>query len=411
MTTIQAINEVKGLIMDTVRKANSGHTGGALSSIDFAYLLFHDILRYDPDDPEWLNRDRFVLSAGHESALLYALLYLIGYLELEDLLNFRQLGSRTPGHPEVALTPGVEATSGPLGQGVAMAVGMAVAEEMLRARLGADIVDHATYCLCSDGDLQEPVALGAASLAGHWRLGRLIMYYDCNQVQISGRTSRVDSTVIDQVFKGFGWQVLEVDGHDYDAIREAVAAGQANQDQPTLIVGHTIMAHGAATMEGSPETHGAPLPPEEIAATKTRLGLDPDKFFHLSPEIGETFRQRHQELRRLVGDWKAGIEKRKQDADFREQWDAFFGPAKLDAVSWPEFESGASVATRKAFGKALEAIAEVVPNLVGGSADLEPSNNTGGFARAYGDFSASHRTGRSLAYGVREFPMGAINNG
>ncbi len=407
----QAFNEIKGLIMDTVRKANSGHTGGALSSLDFAYQLFRDILRYDPDDPEWINRDRFVLSAGHESALLYALLYLIGYLELDDLLNFRQLGSRTPGHPEVDQTIGVEATTGPLGQGVAMAVGMAVAEEMLRARLGADVVNHTTYCLCSDGDLQEPVALGASALAGHWRLGRLIMYYDRNQVQISGQTSRADSTVIDQVFKGFGWQVLDIDGHDHDAIKEAIAAGQANSDQPTLIVGHTIMAHGTATMEGSPETHGAPLPPDEIAATKTRLGLDPDKFFHLSPETVAAFHHRYDELRREVSDWKAHLQERRQDPEFENLWPSFFGDLDLSGVTWPEFETGASIATRKAFGKVLEAVAEAVTNLVGGSADLEPSNNTGGFARAYGDFSAAHRAGRSLAYGVREFPMGAINNG
>ncbi|MBA7604498.1 MAG: transketolase [Calditrichaeota bacterium] len=411
MSTTQAFNEVKGLIMDTVRKADSGHTGGALSSLDFACLLFRDILSYDPDDSQWLNRDRFVLSAGHESALLYVLLYLVGYMELDDLLNFRQLGSRTPGHPEVDRTTGVEATTGPLGQGVAMAVGMAVAEEMLRARLGADVVNHATYCLCSDGDLQEPVALGASALAGHWRLGRLLMFYDNNQVQISGLTSRADSTAVDQVFKGFGWQVLDIDGHDHDAIKEAVATGRANSSQPTLIIGHTIMAHGAATMEGSPETHGAPLPPDEIAATKAKLGLDPGKTFHLSPETLSAFRQRHDELRREVAGWKAHLQERRQDPDFDRGWSSFFDQLDLSGVAWPEFEAGASVATRKAFGKMLEAVAQEVPNLVGGSADLEPSNNTGGFARAYGDFSPDNRAGRSLAYGVREFPMGAINNG
>ncbi|UCH63723.1 MAG: transketolase [Fidelibacterota bacterium] len=411
MNTTQAFNEIKGLIMDTVRKADSGHTGGALSSLDFAGLLFRDILTYDPDDPQWLNRDRFVLSAGHESALLYSLLYLVGYMELDDLLNFRQLGSRTPGHPEVDQATGVEATTGPLGQGVAMAVGMAVAEEMLRARLGADAVNHATYCLCSDGDLQEPVALGASALAGHWRLGRLIMFYDSNQVQISGLTSRVDSTAIDRVFDGFGWQVLDVDGHDHSAIKEAVASGKANDTQPTLIIGHTIMAHGTATMEGSPDTHGAPLPPDEIAATKTKLGLDPDKTFHLSPETLSTFRQRHDGLRRQVADWKSQLKEQRQDSDFDSLWSSFFDQLDLGGVTWPEFEAGTSMATRKAFGKVLEAVAQGVPSLVGGSADLEPSNNTAGFAKAYGDFSHDNRVGRSLAYGVREFPMGAINNG
>ncbi|UCD39106.1 MAG: transketolase [Fidelibacterota bacterium] len=411
MKTTQAINEIKALIMDTVRKANSGHTGGALSSIDFAYILFKEVLNYDPDDPGWLNRDRFLLSAGHESALLYVLLYLVGYLEMEDLLDFRQLGSRTPGHPEAHLTPGVEATTGPLGQGVAMAVGMAVAEEMLRANLGDAVMDHATYCLCGDGDLQEPVALGAAALAGHWRLGSLVMYYDCNEVQISGRTDRVDSTIIDQVFKGFGWQVLEVDGHDHQAISEAISASRGNTEQPSLIIGHTIMAHGAATMEGSPDTHGAPLPPEEIAATKSKLGLDPEKTFHLSPEVLDAFRQRQPELREQAAGWKTMLSKRQGDAEFKAVWDSYFGTAQLDAVEWPGFEPGAGVATRKAFGMVLEAAAVALPNLVGGSADLEPSNNTAGFANAYGDFGSGHRKGRSLAYGVREFPMGAINNG
>jgi transketolase len=248
------INEVKALIMDTVRKANSGHTGGALSSIDFAYLLYKDILRYDPDDPQWLNRDRFVLSAGHESALLYALLYLVGYLELDDLQNFRQLDSRTPGHPESHLTPGVEATTGPLGQGVAMAVGMAVAEEMLRAHLGDDLISHQTYCLCGDGDLQEPVALGAAALAGHWQLGRLIMFYDYNRVQISGRTDRVDSTKINQLFRGFGWHVLEIDGSRHR--RRAEQHRSANPDHRQYHHGPRHRHHGR--LPGYPRIAPAP---------------------------------------------------------------------------------------------------------------------------------------------------------
>ncbi|MFC1535570.1 transketolase [Candidatus Neomarinimicrobiota bacterium] len=405
------INQVKALIMDTVRKANSGHTGGALSSIDFAYLLYKNILQYDPEDPEWLNRDRFVLSAGHESALLYSLLYLVGYLDMDDLQNFRQLGSRTPGHPESHLTPGVEATTGPLGQGVAMAVGMAVAEEMLRSQLGADLVNHNTYCLCGDGDLQEPVALGAAALAGHWQLGRLIMFYDYNQVQISGQTDRVDSTKIDQIFKGFGWQVIDINGHDHQAIEAAIAEGQTNTGQPTVIIGHTIMAHGVATMEGSPATHGSPLPPEEIAATKSKLGLDPDQHLHLSAETIESFRDRQSSLRESVNAWKAELTGKLKAADFKEQWEQYFGDTDLTRIDWPTFEEGASIATRKAFGLGLEAAAKAIPKMVGGSADLEPSNNTGGFAKAYGDFGAGNRSGRSLAYGVREFPMGAINNG
>lgn len=411
MDSTQGLNEIKALILDMVRKANSGHSGGPLSSLDFATILYRDVLRYDPDDPAWLDRDRFVLSAGHESALLYAMLHMIGYLELEDLQQFRQIGSRTPGHPELDLTPGVEATTGPLGQGVAMAVGMAVAEEMLRARLGTDVVDHFTYCLCSDGDLQEPVSLGASALAGHWGLGRLIMFYDSNQVQISGPTGRVDSTKYDQVFKGLGWQVLDIDGHDHAAIKEAIAAGQAHEDQPTLIIGHTIMAHGVATMEGDHNTHGTPLPPEEIAASKTKWGLDPNAHFRLAPESMEEFRHRQPALRQQAAKWKARLQERRQEPAFDANWKALFEAVDLAKVTWPVFEPGASVATRKAFGQTLEAVAEAVPGLVGGSADLEPSNNTAGFAKRFGDFGVTHRAGRSLAYGVREFPMGAINNG
>ena len=411
MSEQQEINELKGLIMDTVRKADSGHTGGPFSSVDFAAVLYKDILRYDPEDPRWLNRDRFLLSAGHESALLYVLLYLIGYLELDDLHNFRQLGSRTPGHPEYGLTPGVEATTGPLGQGVGMAVGVAVAEEMLRAQLGEDAVDHWTYCLCSDGDLQEGVALGAATLAGHWRLGRLIMFYDRNQVQISGGTDRVDSTSLDQSFESFGWHVQVINGHDRAAIRRAVTAAQVDNDRPSLIIGNTTIAQGAATMAGQAATHGAPLPPEEIAATKEALGLDPKQFFALSEATVAAFRRRQDKLRRQVAAWHTTVAGRREAPDFQRQWDRYFGPVQLQEVAWPRFEAGANVATRKAFGQTLEAVAKAVPNLVGGSADLEPSNNTGGFARTYGDFGATRRGGRSLAYGVREFPMGAINNG
>ncbi|MCH7852541.1 MAG: transketolase [Candidatus Marinimicrobia bacterium] len=411
MTDGLLMNQMRGLIMDTVRRANSGHTGGPLSSLDFAMLLYRDVLRYDPDDPTWFNRDRFVLSAGHESALLYTLLYMIGYLELDDLQNFRQLHSRTPGHPEVDLTPGVECTSGPLGQGIAMAVGMAVAEEMLRARLGEDIVNHDTYCLCGDGDLQEPVTLGACALAGHWRLGRLIMYYDRNRVQISGGTERADSTQVDQLFNSFGWHVLTIDGHDHDAIGDALAQARSQIDQPTLIIGDTIMAHGTAGMEGMAATHGSPLPPEEIAATKEKLGLDPEATFQVTQEAITELRRRQPGLRDKAAAWRDHLKKRRGEQEFDDRWRSFFEPLDAAQLPWPRFEPGASIATRQAFGQVLDAVAGQLPGLVGGSADLEPSNNTANFAKRYGDFGAQHRAGRSLAYGVREFPMGAINNG
>lgn len=404
-------NDLRGLIMDMVRQANSGHTGGPLSSLDFAGILFRDILRYNPDDPDWINRDRFVLAAGHESALLYTMLYLLGYLEMDDLRKFRQLNSRTPGHPEHDLTPGVDATSGPLGQGVASAIGMAVAESMLNDRLGADVIDHFTYCLCGDGDLQEPVSLGAAELAGHWGLGKLIMFYDCNRVQISGTTDRVDSTDIPALFDGMGWHVIKIDGHDHDAIQWAIDKARGETHMPTIIVGETVMAHGTATMEGSPDTHGAPLPHEEIAATKTNLGLDPGAKFAVADETVAAFRERQPDLVKAVGEWRTRLDKRKKNLEFRQLWQVMIEQKWPEELPLPNFKEGESIATRKAFGEILEAIADSLPGLVGGSADLEPSNNTAGFAKTYGDFNRENRGGRSLAYGVREFPMGAINNG
>ena len=278
-----ALAVTKGLIMDMVRKANSGHSGGPMSSADFTQILFSKYLNFDPKDPEWFNRDRFVLSAGHESALIYSMLTQIGWLNKEDLKNFRQLNSRTPGHPEVEI-PGVECTTGPLGQGLAMAVGMATAESILRARFGEivsnanELLGHYTYVVAGDGDFQEPVTLGSGSMAGHWGLSRLIVFYDSNNAQISGKVDRSDSTNYAQVFEGFGWHVQEIDGHDYDAICEAIEKAQV-VDRPSLIIGNTIMAKGSANMEEDHETHGAPLPQEEIDATKEKLGLPPDPFY------------------------------------------------------------------------------------------------------------------------------------
>ena len=315
---LQSINILKGLIMDGVRNADSGHTGGAMSSSDFAYLLFQDYLSYDPDDPQWFNRDRFILSAGHESMLLYSLLAMIGYLTIDDLKDFRSLNSRTPGHPEVE-TPGVEATTGPLGQGVGMGIGMAIAETILAHILGDDVIDHYTYILAGDGDLQEPVCLGAAELAGHYRLGKVIMYYDRNQVQISGSTSRSDNTDFGQVFNAMGWHVQTIDGHDHEAIHKSIRSAQAKQDQPSLIIGNTTMAAGAASMEGQAATHGAPLPPEEIAATKLKLNL-PDTQFYLPEAALAQFRGRQPELRNAARDWGRLIEKRGQDGKWAQSW-------------------------------------------------------------------------------------------
>ena len=401
-----ALSVTKGLIIDMVRKANSGHSGGPMSSADFSQILFTEYLNFDPSDPEWFNRDRFVLSAGHESALIYAILTQLGWLNIDDLQKFRQLNSRTPGHPEVEI-PGVEATTGPLGQGFGMAVGMATAESMLRASV-SELIDHFTYVVAGDGDFQEPVVLGAASMAGHWGLSKLIVFYDSNNAQISGKVDRSDSTNYSQVFEGFGWHVQEIDGHNHEEIREALEKAQV-VDRPSLIIGKTIMAMGSATMEGDHETHGAPLPLDEIAKTKEKLGL-PSEPFYLPNEVISHFQNRFNSLKEKVIDWNESVSESCKDKNFKLLWNNTV-KEELDNIDLPVFERGASIATRKAFGTTLDEFAKQLPSLVGGSADLEPSNYTGNFASTYGDFSKDNRLGRNLAFGVREFPMAAAMNG
>lgn len=407
------VNVIKGLIMDGVRNVNSGHTGGAMSSADFVYILYSEFLNFDPKNPKWFNRDRFVLSAGHESMLLYSMLHLVGWNKKKDLKQFRQLDSNTPGHPEVRL-PGVEATTGPLGQGVGMAVGMALAEAFLNETIGSlsknakDIVSHCTYVLAGDGDLQEPVSFGVAALAGHWNLRKLIMFYDSNSAQISGNTDRADSTDITSVFEGFGWHVQKINGHDHNAIRDAIQTAQVIE-RPNLIIGETIIGNGCANMEGDHNTHGVPLPEEEIEQTKEKFGL-PNKQFYVPRCVTKHFQKRFRDLSDLSADWSSQLKKLRKGKVFNNQWSQIVENKILD-IELPEFNKGESLATRKAFGITLEKFAEQIPHLVGGSADLEPSNYTGGFARTYGDFQKENRTGRNLAFGVREFPMAVIMNG
>jgi len=405
-----AINTAKGLIMDTVRNADSGHTGGAFSSLDYTYTLFKEFLKFDPDDPEWQDRDRFVLSAGHESALMYTMLTFIGWLNIDDLKKFRQMGSRTPGHPERGLVPGVEATTGPLGQGVGNAVGMAVAECILRNYFGEDVMNHYTYCLHGDGDIQEPVTQGAIAIAGHWRLGKLINYYDANGAQISGKVSRSDSTDYVKLYQANGWHIQEIDGHDRGSIRDAIRKAQMEIEKPSVIIGHTIMAQGCATMEDDHNTHGAPLPPEEIENTKEKLGLNSDEYFQLSDDVIEDFRLGYDFARKERGAWDSALENRMYETDFNKSWNLAFSGGLPD-IDLPRYESDQKVATRKVWGPFIEKLAENHPTLVGGSADLEPSNVTAGFAKMVEDFNHDNHRGRNFAFGVREFPMGTINNG
>ena len=408
----KAVNTIKGLIMDATRKANSGHPGGAMSSADMAYVLFKDYLRFDPADPQWFARDRFVLSAGHESMLLYTLLHLRGLLTMEDLQRFRQFGSKTPGHPENYETPGVECTTGPLGQGFSMAVGMGVAEAMLRERLGDDIAGHYTYVLSSDGDIQTPVFQGSAALAGLWGLGRLVVLFDKNQVQLSGPVAICDHTDYKKLFESMGWHVIEIDGHDHDAIHAALDAARAETSRPSMIIGHTTIAKGASTMEGDCASHGAPFSDGEIKATKNILGLPEDKAFYLPPEVGQHFRARYPERTAERQAWNKVLEaKLASDAAFEDLWRQARRSPGNRTFSWPAFDPAKSVATRSAWGAALNAITDPLPLLVGGSADLDPSNQTEKFRKVTGVFSPENPLGRTLCFGVREFPMGAIVNG
>ena len=404
---------IKGLVMDATRNANSGHPGGPMSCADFAYILFKDFLNFDPNDTEWFNRDRFILSGGHMSMLLYSLLYFQGFLNLDDLKNFRQMHSKTPGHPEVEI-PGVECTTGPLEQGFGMGAGMALTESYLRNTFGKisnkskGLIDHFTYVLAGDGDLQEPISLGTASLAGHLELSRLIVFYDANEAQISGKTSRSDSTDYATVFKGFGWHVQEIDGHNHDAIKKAIVKAQTHR-KPSIIIGKTIMAYGTATREGDPDTHGAPLPQEEIDATKKKLGL-PVESFYCPDEIIHYFQSRYKTMNKAVFDWKTYKDECLKNPDINLFFQISIND-ELPELKLPDFEAGSLLATRKAFGLTLDKFAKYLPHLVGGSADLEPSNYTGNFANTYFDYNKNNKTGRNIAFGVREFPMASMMNG
>jgi len=345
--------------------------------------------------------------------LQYALLYFIGWMPMEEMKKFRQLHSQTPGHPEVEIK-GVEATTGPLGQGVCMGAGMAVAETVVRelfkkqTESAEELVSHFTYVLCSDGDLQEPVAFGASARAGHWGIGKLIMFYDSNKAQISGHTKRSDSTNVAAVFEGLNWHVQEIDGHDHAAIRDAIEKAQV-MDKPSIIIGNTLMAKGSAGMEGDHERHGAPLPQDEIDATKEKLGL-PAEAFYVPDECMDHFQERFSGMSSSVKNWNALLASAKENAEFDSLW-RLTVEDKIPELVYPEFESGSNLATRKAFGATLDTFADQLPHLIGGSADLEPSNSTGNFAKTYGDFLKDNPAGRNFAFGVREFPMAAMMNG
>ena len=389
---LHTVNIIKGLVMDGVRNANSGHPGGPMSLADFTYILYSEFLTIDPKNPDWENRDRVVLSVGHTCMLIYSILYLCGYLKMDDLKNFRKLGSLTPGHPEIE-TPGVDANTGPLGQGVGMGVGMALAE---KASSNSSL-KRFTYILAGDGDLQEPIALGASTLAGHWKLSNLIMFYDKNDIQIAGNTSRVDSTDYAKLYDAMGWHVQEIDGHNHDEIRLSLKNAQSS-DKPSIIIGKTIIAKGSHSLEHSPKSHGSPFSEDEIKLTKEKLGIPKDSFFCNEDIIGH-FQRNFDSLNDKIASIDNEFEK--DNHNFSQMF---------ESLSVPDFGDNL-MATRQAFGLSLDEFAEKFPHIIGGSADLDGSNCTTNFASSYDDFSSSNPKGRNIAFGVREFPMGAIMNG
>jgi transketolase len=412
------VNTIRMLAVDAVEKAKSGHPGMPMGTAAMAYVLWTRFLKHHPADPQWPDRDRFVLSAGHGSMLLYSLLHLTGYdLPLDELKQFRQWGSRTPGHPEYGLTPGVETTTGPLGQGFANGVGMAIAEAFLAERFnrpGHPIVDHYTYAIVSDGDLMEGVASEAASLAGHLQLGKLIYLYDDNGISIDGSTDFTFTEHVGQRFQAYGWQVQEIaDGNDLTAIEAAIKAAQAESTRPSLIIVHTHIAYGSPGKQDTAEAHGAPLGAEEVKRTKEFFGWPQEPTFYLPDAALTHFRKAIDRGQAWEAAWQARVASYAAAyPDLAAEWQRVLRrqlPPGWEA-HLPTFnaEDGA-MATRVASGRVLNAIAPKIPTLIGGSADLAASNNT--LLRGAGEFSPQDRAGRNLYFGVREHGMGAILNG
>jgi transketolase len=408
----RAINVIRGLAMDAPQAANSGHPGTAMALAPLAHVLWSRVLRYDAEAPHWPDRDRFVLSAGHASILLYSMLHLTGYgLTRDDLMAFRQWGSLTPGHPEVHHTTGVEVTTGPLGQGFGNAVGMGIAEAWLRSRFGPELVDHHTYVICSDGDLMEGVSHEAASLAGHLGLGRLVYVYDDNHITIDGATELSYSDDAAQRFAAYGWHVEQLGevANDCDALEAALRRAAEVDDRPSLLILRSHIGWPSPTFTDTAEAHGNPLGDEEVARTKEILGLPPDERFWVPDDVLAYYRA-------------AGVRGREQRDAWEKRLASFTGDrAAFDAClqqtglnGWqdklPSWEAGEKVATRKASGACVTALAEVVPGLIGGGADL--TGNTGTVMPGdAGVFTADDQSGRQLYFGIREHGMGAALNG
>jgi transketolase len=405
------IDAIRMLSIDGVQKANSGHPGLPLGAAAMAYALWSKHMRFNPKDPKWPNRDRFVLSAGHGSMLLYSLLFLTGYdVSLDDLKTFRQLGSKTPGHPEYPHTAGVEVTTGPLGQGLANSVGLAIAEAHLSDVYGTSVVDHYTYCLGGDGDMMEGVTSEACSLGGHLKLGKLIVLYDDNHVTLAGPTSVAFSEDVCKRYEAYGWQTLHVDdGNDVAAIDKALTAAKAQTGKPTLIALHTHIGYGSPKAD-TYGAHGEPLGEDNVKKTKEKLGWPTEPPFFVPDDVLAWWRDLGARGAKTQSDWQKTFDGWKtSNAVLAAQFERT-NAGKLPQIPWPAFtaENG-SVATRDAGGTVMNAIAKALPELIGGSADLDPSTKT--YLKDCGDFEPGSFSGRNIHFGVREHAMGAIVNG
>jgi len=407
----RAINVIRGLAMDGPQAARNGHPGTAMALAPLAHVLWTRIMNYDADAPDWADRDRFVLSAGHASILLYSMLHLTGYgLTLEDLRDFRQWGSATPGHPEVHHTAGVEVTTGPLGQGVANGVGLGIAERSLRARFGPEVCDHRTYVICSDGDLMEGISHEAASLAGHLKLGRLVYVYDDNHISIDGDTDLSFSDDVAKRFEAYGWHVDRLGdiANDTDALEAALRRAGDDEEAPSLLVLRSHIGWPSPNFTDTADAHGNPLGDDEIAATKDILGLPTDQSFYVPDDVLDLYRTAGRRGRERRESWEKRLAA--WDGD-RETYDACIGRRGLsgwqDAL--PSWEAGTKVATRKASGACLQALVDEVPGLMGGGADL--TGNTGTAIKDHGVFTPEDPTGRQIYFGVREHGMGGVMNG
>jgi len=407
----RAISTIRGLAMDAPHAARSGHQGTAMSLAPLAHVLYTRIMNYDSGRPDWVDRDRFVLSAGHASILQYSLLHLAGFgLTLDDLKDFRQWGSATPGHPEVGHTSGVEVTTGPLGQGVANMVGMAIAESQLRARYGAELFDHHVFGICGDGDLSEGLSHEAASLAGHLGLGKLVLCYDDNHITIDGETELALTDDAAARFRSYGWDVHELGevGEDIDALEAGIRAAMAVADKPSLVIIRTIIATPATESANTPEAHGYAIVDDEIAATKTAMGMPANESFHVPVDVLEGYRSSGARGSALRESWESRVAAFSGDRISLEAQLSGTGlPGWEDAL--PSFDVGESVATRKASNAALQALVPLVPGLTGGGADL--TGNTGTVIKDEGVLSAANPGGRQIYFGIREHAMGAIANG